>query len=149
MIRRRRKAMAGRWSRGWEEYKPCGIGLTSHSLPSAAQDMWGWTFLTPLILFLWVGRPQHTITALETQEREDGNKSNSEDKKISFKKNEKAVRKMREEILEGGQEWGRSAAAASTWINSAYWQKLKGQSAALKKYFCINVQSSCSQSVFE
>lgn len=31
--------MAGRWSRGWEEYKSCGIGLTSHSLPSAAQDM--------------------------------------------------------------------------------------------------------------
>lgn len=33
------RGMAGRWSRGWEEYKPCGIGLTSHSLPSAAQDM--------------------------------------------------------------------------------------------------------------
>lgn len=31
--------MAGRWSRGREEYEPCGIGLTSHSLPSAAQDM--------------------------------------------------------------------------------------------------------------
>lgn len=33
------RGMAGRWSRGWEEYEPCGIGLTSHSLPSAAQDM--------------------------------------------------------------------------------------------------------------
>lgn len=31
--------MAGPWSRGREEYEPCGIGLTSHSLPSAAQDM--------------------------------------------------------------------------------------------------------------
>lgn len=61
--------MEGRWSRGWEEYEPCGIGLTSHSLPSAAQDMWGWTFHTPLILFLWVGRPQHTITLLQTEER--------------------------------------------------------------------------------
>lgn len=34
-----RGGMAGRWSRGREEYEPCGIGLTSHSLPSAAQDM--------------------------------------------------------------------------------------------------------------
>lgn len=33
------REMAGLWSRGWEEYEPCGIGLTSHSLPSAAQDM--------------------------------------------------------------------------------------------------------------
>lgn len=63
------RGMAGRWSRGWEEYEPCGIGLTSHSLPSAAQDMWGWTFPTPLILFLWVRRPQHTITLLQTEER--------------------------------------------------------------------------------
>jgi len=31
--------MAGRWSLCWEEYGPCGIGLTSHSLPSASQDM--------------------------------------------------------------------------------------------------------------
>lgn len=29
------RGMASRWSRGWEEYKPCGIGLTSHSLPLA------------------------------------------------------------------------------------------------------------------
>lgn len=33
------RGMAGRLSRGWEEYEPCGIGLTSHSLPSATQDM--------------------------------------------------------------------------------------------------------------
>lgn len=37
--RERGEGMAGRWSHGWEEYEPCGIGLTSHSLPSAAQDM--------------------------------------------------------------------------------------------------------------
>lgn len=62
--------MAGRWSRGREEYEPCGIGLTSHSLPSAAQDMWGWTFPTPLILFLWVG--ETTAHHRSTADREGG-----------------------------------------------------------------------------
>lgn len=67
--------MAGRWSHGREEYEPCGIGLTSHSLPSAAQDMWGWTFPTPLILFLWVGETiaHHRSTA----DREGGGERGS------------------------------------------------------------------------